>query len=1005
MRIGVLLLILFVVATGAYLNQIGLPGFLKRPLLQKLHARGVDLQFSRLRLRWYRGIVAENVRFGRVETGATNPQLSLDEVQVRFNHEALKQFKLSVDSLILNGGRLLWTLRESNQPTKELAITNIQTQLRFLPKDLWELDRLNASFAGASLQFSGAITNASLIRDWKIFHPQAAQQPGRLQENLRRFAETMEKIKLSDAAQLKLRIHGDARNLESFNGILTLDTPTASTPWGTLTNGLLDVQLIQPGATNDHPLVDFRLHADEALTPWGVTKGFQLGLRVVTDQNPTNLVKCHLELLADQFTTEWAQATNAQFTAQWAHSLTNPIPISGTGKLELADARTRWCTAGRIQITGRLNTPETVGPRRADRRWAWWAALEPYFIDWDCQLRDVHAQDQTREFQVKEVACGGLWRAPELTITNLYSELYQGKLRAHASVDVATRRAAFEYVSNFDIQKATPLLTEKGRQWLEQFSWEKPPAVSGGGGLILPAWTNRHPDFRSEVLPTLDLHGEFQTAQSAFRNVPVRSAYSHFAYSNMVWNLPDLVATRPEGEIHVGLRADDLTKEFYFRIQSGIDIKSVQPLLGPREQKVFDMISLAQPPNVEGEIWGRWHEPGRTGFRAQVSIGNFAFRGESGTSCRGSVQYTNHILRVANARAERGSQYATVATADFDFDRKQGAITNGFSTMDPMPGLRMIGPKVAKTMEPYQFLNPPTVRMNGIIPLAPDADVDAHFDIDGGPFQWQKFNIDHITGKAHWVGDHLLLNEAKAAFYQGTLTGSASFDFNHARGGADFSFDTIVTDCNPQLLLTDLFAHTNQFEGRLSGHLNITSANTRDTNSWFGQGQVDLHNGLIWTIPIFGIFSQVLDDIVPGLGKTRASEAAGTFLITNSVIRSDDLEIRAPALRMKYRGTVDFSGRLDAKVEAELLRDTWVVGRVLSTVLWPLTKAFEYKVTGTLAKPIKEPLYILPKVLSMPFHPFRSFRQIFPGDSNGTNAPPAINNPQSTFGSDSNKQC
>lgn len=990
---GLLLLILIVVATGAYLNQIGLPGFLKRPLLQKLHARGVDLQFSRLRLRWYRGIVAENVRFGRVETGATNPQLSLDEVQVRFNHDALKQFKLSLDSLILNGGRLLWTLGESNQATKELAVTNIQTQLRFLPNDLWELDHLKASFAGASLQLSGAVTNASHIRDWKIFHPKAAREPGRLEENLRRFAETMEKIKLADAAQLKLEVYGDARNLESFNGTLTLDTPGASTPWGTLTNGLLNVRLIQPGVTNDHSLVEFRLHADAVHTPWGVTKSFQLGLHVVPDPNPTNLIQCHLELLADQFTTEWAQATNAQFSAQWAHSLTNPIPVFGTGKLELADARTRWCTAGRILITGSLNSPVVGGPRHADGRWAWWAALEPYFLEWRCQLMDVHARDQTREFQVKEVACGGLWRAPELTITNLYSELYQGKLEAHASVDVATRKTTFEYVSDFDVQKAAPLLTEKGRQWLEQFSWQSPPVVSGGGDLILPAWTNRHPDFRAEVLPTLDLHGDFQTTQSAFRNVPVSSAHSHFVYSNMTWNLPDLVAIRPEGGIHVACRADDRSKEFYFRIQSGIDIKSVQPLLGPLEQKVFDMISLAQPPQIDGEIWGRWHEPGRTGFRAQVAISDFTFRGESGTSCQGNLQYTNHILKVANARAERGSQYATVATAVFDFDRKQAAITNGFSTMDPMPGLRMIGQKVAKTMEPYQFFNPPTVRMNGIIPLAPDADVDAHFEIDGGPFQWLKFNIDHISGQAHWVGDHLLLNEAKAAFYQGTLTGSANFNFNHGRGGTDFSFDTIVTDSNLQQLMADLLTHTNQLEGRLSGHLNIASATTRDTNSWFGQGQVDLHNGLIWAIPIFGIFSQVLDDIVPGLGKSRASEASGTFIITNSVIRSDDLEIRAPALRMKYRGTVDFGGRLDAKVEAELLRDAWVVGRVLSTVLWPLTKAFEYKVTGTLSKPIKEPLYILPKVLSMPFHPFRSLRQIFPGDSTGTNSPPVITPP------------
>ena len=62
-RITVLLVLLGVVISGIYLNQVGIPDFIKQPLLAKLRARGVELQFTRLRLRWYRGIVAEHVHF------------------------------------------------------------------------------------------------------------------------------------------------------------------------------------------------------------------------------------------------------------------------------------------------------------------------------------------------------------------------------------------------------------------------------------------------------------------------------------------------------------------------------------------------------------------------------------------------------------------------------------------------------------------------------------------------------------------------------------------------------------------------------------------------------------------------------------------------------------------------------------------------------------------------------------------------------------------------------
>ena len=48
-RMGMWLVILLVLGSLLYLNQIGLPGIVKKPLLEKLRARGVDLQFTRLR--------------------------------------------------------------------------------------------------------------------------------------------------------------------------------------------------------------------------------------------------------------------------------------------------------------------------------------------------------------------------------------------------------------------------------------------------------------------------------------------------------------------------------------------------------------------------------------------------------------------------------------------------------------------------------------------------------------------------------------------------------------------------------------------------------------------------------------------------------------------------------------------------------------------------------------------------------------------------------------------
>src|SRR5215813_6967169 len=86
-RITVWFIVFVLLSTLVYLNQIGLPDFAKRPLLQKLHDRGLDLQFSRLRLRWYQGIVADNARFERADA-PPGPQLTVGEIQVLLNLKA-----------------------------------------------------------------------------------------------------------------------------------------------------------------------------------------------------------------------------------------------------------------------------------------------------------------------------------------------------------------------------------------------------------------------------------------------------------------------------------------------------------------------------------------------------------------------------------------------------------------------------------------------------------------------------------------------------------------------------------------------------------------------------------------------------------------------------------------------------------------------------------------------------------------------------------------------------
>ncbi len=99
----------------------------------------------------------------------------------------------------------------------------------------------------------------------------------------------------------------------------------------------------------------------------------------------------------------------------------------------------------------------------------------------------------------------------------------------------------------------------------------------------------------------------------------------------------------------------------------------------------------------------------------------------------------------------------------------------------------------------------------------------------------------------------------------------------------------------------------------------------------------------------------------------------------HGVIHSDLLELHTPTMRLEYSGTVDLDEHVNARVTVLLLRNTPVVGPLVSTALWPFSKIFECQVSGTLEKPKVTPLWLpspVSEMLLMPLHPIRTLQDL-----------------------------
>jgi hypothetical protein len=846
---------------------------LKTRLVATLHARGVELEFTRMRLRFERGIVAENVRIGAQTPG--NPALSLAEVQLQLDFHALLHRQLQVDGLVLRQGKFLWPV----SPTNELRLDNIQTTVRFQTNDTWSLDNFQAEFAGVKFTLSGDIKHAPEISGWEMFHGRKSTNQFDLQEQLQKFSDTVREIHFDGTPQLSLSVEGDARDIHSFAVRLKASAPSAQTPW-------------------------FDAH-----------------------------------------------------------------------KIQLA-----------ANLTASANAPANFDPA-----WGFWTNAQPYQLEWSA--RATHLQSE--KLNVDFVAAAGFWRAPEFAVTNLSVALGGGNFFAAASLNVATRGLAFTNSSCFDPRAIIALLTEKTRAQLAEISWTQPPLLQAGGSLILPAWTNREPDWRGEVLPTVWLNGEMSLANVAFRGAAINSAQTHFSCSNVVWQLPDLALAQGKTKLELSGREDGATKFFNAHIRGAIDPETIRPFLtASNSSRFFEIVKLSEPLALDVDASGSLRDLAGVAAMGRVALTNFSIRSETFGDVAAAVDYTNGVLMFLNPLTHTGAQAMTADSVTLDFNRWLIFFTNGWSTADLGSITRAIGPKTARTVAPYHFLSPPTARVNGQIPLhgmnggRDTADVAMRFDIiRGAPFEWMKFRTTNIMGTIFWRGQTLTLSNLTAAVYGGDGNGSAFFDFSPAHAGGDYQFEMVVTNVDLHALALDLISPTNHYEGALAGKITVTRADTRDWRTWDGFGRARLRDGLIWDAPIFGILSPVLNAVSPGLGSSRATDASAKFTITNGVIFTDSLEIRSTMAQLQYAGTMDLSGNVRALVTAKLLHNTPVLGSVFSFFLWPVSKVFEYQISGTLKDPKREPAYFGTRLLLMPLSPIRSVEEMFPGGA-VTNAPP-----------------
>ncbi len=189
--------------------------------------------------------------------------------------------------------------------------------------------------------------------------------------------------------------------------------------------------------------------------------------------------------------------------------------------------------------------------------------------------------------------------------------------------------------------------------------------------------------------------------------------------------------------------------------------------------------------------------------------------------------------------------------------------------------------------------------------------VDADLSFATGGIFMQQIKVGRTSLKTLLKGGKLSLDLTEMALYDGQGTGRITVD----AGGNAITHKLDLKSVQAAPLLTDA-AGFDRIEGtaNIVADVRTRGASQRQLVSALnGNGSIQFLDGAVRGINIGAMVRNVssafLDPNARQAQKTDFAELAGTYTITNGIVKNDDLFLKSPLLRVEGKGTADMPKR------------------------------------------------------------------------------------------------
>jgi hypothetical protein len=442
--------------------------------------------------------------------------------------------------------------------------------------------------------------------------------------------------------------------------------------------------------------------------------------------------------------------------------------------------------------------------------------------------------------------------------------------------------------------------------------------------------------FRPEII------GHAAFGRFTYKRVPFSDLAADFSWDGERTMLWDLRLRHQSGQ----LRADlfDAPNDFRLNLESTIAPSAVRTLASPELDEFLREWEWQRSPTIRLAIRGEDRNPQNWRGDGTIALERTRFRGAWMNSGSTKIHFADGAITCEDFRVIRDEGTGSGGFT-YDFKKHEVRVSNIKSSLHPAEAILWIDPKVWKTVVPYKFRRPPLVTATGLYQFRGGKNTRLEITVDGANGMYYVFlgktlPFDRVTGRLRFTNDHLQISDLRGGLLSGTLRGSA--DISLAKNDPHYRANVSVNGIDfPQL--TDLYYNYKTAHGQLSGTYDFTGLGS-DPRTMRGSGKVEVTNGDVFAIPVFGPLSGILNHIVPGSGYSIAHKASADVKIDQGIIHTENFEAAGTLFSMLGNGDIHF---LDDKLDFNLRLNMKGPGMLLT----PVYKLFEYTGEGSLKKP------------------------------------------------------